>query len=241
MVDRPEHGTVCIIPARGGSKGLPKKNLQLLLGRPLIAHPVAAALAAAEVDAVVVTTDDADIAAAARKAGAEVPFLRPAELAEDLTTTEATLQHALLAYESHVGHRFEIAVFLTATDIFREVAWIDEAVRRLKANAELESVFAGYSTHKNYWQQRDDGAWERLLPWMRDYGSRQTRRAIVREDTGLTCASRAWLWREGRRIGDRVDIIVNGWSATGIDIHDDDDLFLAEQLLRRRRDSGVSP
>jgi CMP-N,N'-diacetyllegionaminic acid synthase len=224
-----------VIPARGGSKGLPRKNVRELDGLPLIARPVLAAKATPEIDVVVVTTDDEEIAAAARAAGAEVPFLRPPTLAEDLTTTEATLQHALLAYEAHVGSTFDIALFLTATDVFRDPSWPGEAVRRLRADPSLDSVFVGTRTHKNFWQRDDQGEWSRVLPWMREYGSRQTRQWIVREDTGLAGASRAWLWREGRRIGDRVDIIETSASATAIDIHEDEDLFLAEALLRYRR------
>ena len=87
--------------------------------------------------------------------------------------------------------------------------WISEAVNQLKASPHLESVFVGHNTHKNFWEQQDDGSWLRLRSWMASYSSRQIRRSIVREDTGLACASRAWLWREGRRVGDKVQIIVN--------------------------------
>ena len=100
MADNPDSPrVVCIIPARGGSKGLSKKNIRLLRGHPLVAWPVRAAQLSGVVDDVLVSTDDEDIAAEARDAGAEVPFLRPADLAQDLTTTEASLQQALSAFE----------------------------------------------------------------------------------------------------------------------------------------------
>ena len=70
---------------------------------------------------------------------------------------------------------------------------------------------------------------------MSEYSSRQTRQAIIREDTGLVCASRAHLWREGRRIGDRVEIIINDDDLTGIDIHDEEDLNLAQAALNIRK------
>jgi CMP-N-acetylneuraminic acid synthetase len=225
---------ICVICARGGSKGLPRKNVRTLGGQPLIARPVRHAIASGAVGTVLVTTDDEEIARVAREAGAVVPFLRPAELAQDLTTTEDTIKHALLTYEQMVGRQFEIAVFLTATDIFRDPAWIREAVETLRARPELESVFSGHKTHKNFWERQEDGSWARVRPWMSVYSSRQVRRPIVREDTGLACASRAWLWREGRRIGDRVEIIVNDDAFTGIDIHEEDDLELAEAALRIR-------
>ena len=229
---------ICVICARGGSKGLPRKNVRLLGGEPLIARPVRQAIASGAVGTVLVTTDDEEIARAARAAGAVVPFLRPPELAQDLTTTEDTLKHALLTYEQMVERKFEIAVFLTATDIFRDPAWIREAVETLRSRPELESVFSGHKTHKNFWERQDDGSWVRVRPWMAVYSSRQVRRPIVREDTGLACASRARLWREGRRIGDRVEILVNDDAFTGIDIHEDDDLQLAEAALRIRGAEG---
>ena len=101
----------------------------------------------------------------------------------------------------------------------------------LKENQKLESVFSGYATRKNFWNQQDDGSWERLKPWMATYTSRQIKKPIIREDTGIACASRAWLWREGRRIGDVVEIIVNDDDFTGIDIHQLRDLMLAEKAL----------
>jgi CMP-N-acetylneuraminic acid synthetase len=225
---------ISIICARGGSKGLPRKNLQLFNGEPLVARPVRHAIESGVIGTVLLTTDDEEIAAAGRAAGAITPFLRPAELAQDLTTTEDTLKHALLTYEASIGRQFEIAVFLTPTDIFREPAWIAAAVNKLRANPQLESVFSGHRTHKNFWEQQPDGSWERLRPWMAVYSSRQVRRAVVREDTGLACASRAWLWREGRRIGDRVDVVVNDDDFTAIDIHQAEDLQLAEAALHIR-------
>lgn len=229
-------GIVC---ARGGSKGLPRKNVRLLDGEPLVARPVRHAIESGVVGIVLVSTDDEEIAQAARAAGAVVPFLRPAGLAQDLTTTEDTLRHALLTYEEMTGRRFEICVFLTATDIFRSPAWIRAAVETMRARPELESVFSGYRTHKNFWEQQEDGSWVRLRPWMAVYSSRQVRRCVVREDTGLACASRAWLWREGRRIGDRVDIVVNDDDFTSIDIHHEEDVRLAEAALRIRRDKNA--
>jgi len=230
---------ICIVCARGGSKGLPRKNVKLLEDQPLIARPVRDALASGVIGTVLVTTDDEEIAQAARAAGAVVPFLRPSDLGQDLTTMEATLKHALLTYEAMVSKTFEIAVFLTATDIFREPAWIRAAVETLRSRPELESVFSGHKTHKNFWEQQEDGSWVRLRTWMAIYSSRQVRRPVVREDTGVACASRAWLWREGRRIGDKVEILVNDDPFTGIDIHTDEDLKLAEAALAIRKGENV--
>lgn len=229
---------LCVIPARGGSKGLARKNTLVLAGQPLIAYPIRAAIESGVVGTTIVTTDDQEIADLATAAGATVPFIRPADISGDLATTEDTLRHALVTYEEMIGRQFEICVFLTCTDLFREPAWLVEAVTKLWQCPELESVFAGHATHKKYWMRNDAGEFERLKPWMNVYASRQVQRAIYREDTGLTSASRAWLWREGRRIGDKVDIVVNDDPATDIDIHDDESFFLAEQMVLYRQKRG---
>jgi CMP-N,N'-diacetyllegionaminic acid synthase len=234
IIDHSE-SVICVICARGGSKGLPRKNLKLLDNEPLIVRAIRHARESGVVDVVLVSTDDEEIAKVSETAGAVVPFLRPADLSGDLATTEQTIQHALLAYESSVKRQFDIAVFITPTDIFRNVDWIREAVYRLILRPELESVFSGYTTHKNFWEQQKDGSWVRLREWMAVYSSRQIRRSIIREDTGLACASRAWLWRMGRRIGDKVDVILNTDSFSAIDIHLDEDLKLAQAALNIRK------
>lgn len=223
--------TICIIPARGGSKGLPRKNTLSLDGDSLIGRVVKDALASNVADVVLVTTDDEEIAALATEAGAEVPFIRPQDLSADLTTTEDTLKHALLTYESMVNIEFDTVIFLTATDVFRNIDQIQEVVKRLHENSDLESVFVGYKTHKNFWESTADNGYERVKEWMASYSSRQVRRPIYREDTGLGCASRAWLWREGRRIGDKVDIVVNEDEYSNIDIHTAEDLELANKAI----------
>ncbi len=225
---------ICIIPARGGSKGLPRKNVKLINNEPLIARPIRHAIESGVIGTVLVTTDDQEIAQIAKNAGAVVPFIRPSNLAEDLTTTEDTLRHALITYEEMIDKKFELAIFLTATDIFRNPEWIKEGVEKMKNNPKLESVFSGHATHKNFWEQQEDGSWERIRGWMADYSSRQVRRHIIREDTGLMCVSRAWLWREGRRIGDTVDVVQNHDDFTGIDIHHEEDLRLANDAIKIR-------
>ncbi len=87
--------TLCVIPARGGSKRIPRKNVREFCGRPMIAWSIAAALDSACFDRVIVSTDDVEIAAVARDCGAEVPFMRPAALADDHTGTAAVIAHAI--------------------------------------------------------------------------------------------------------------------------------------------------
>lgn len=224
---------VAIIPARGGSKGLPRKNVRLLGGKPLIAHTIEAAKAATSVDRVIVSTEDPEIAEVAARWGAEVPFLRPPELAQDLTPTEPVLQHAVEWLERQQGYRAEIVVFLQSTNIFRTPAMIDQVVAALQDDPAVESAFVAYPTHKNFWRRTAHGV-VRLAPDLA-YGPRQTREPLYREDTGIALATRAAVIKAGKRIGQRVAIVPNEDEASAIDIHTEFDLWLAEQVLTRWR------
>lgn len=224
---------ICIIPARGGSKGLKNKNLKKVLNKRLIEYPIEYAVNSKLVGTTMVTTDSKKIADAARKAGAIVPFLRPKKISGDFATTEETLKHALLTYESKVNKKFKVCIFLTCTDIFRKKEWIKKGIKILKKNKNIESVFVGNKTHKNFWERtKKKSSWKRLKNKMKTYSSRQIKDYIVREDTGLFCASRAELWRKGRRIGDKVEVILNDDTFSGIDIHNLTDLKLANSAMK---------
>ena len=229
------HNTICIIPARAGSKGLKKKNILKINGEPLIARPIKHALRSSLIDEVVVSTDSVEIAKIAKSYGALVPFLRPKKLSGDLSTTEEALKYTLLRYEKLTKKKYDVCVFLTATDIFRKEEWIDECIKKLilKKNKDIESVFVGYKTHKNFWEKNKNGKWVRAKKWMAQYASRQIRQYIVREDTGLCCASRSELWRKGRRIGDKVIIIEHKEDLSFIDIHSSNDLKLANLIFKK--------
>ncbi len=129
-----------LIPARGGSKSIPRKNIRPFAGHPLIAYSIAAGLCAETVTRVIVSTDDDEIAAVARHYGAETPFLRPDEYSQDNTPDLPVFQHALNWLEEHDGYRPEIVVHLRPTSPFRRVSHIDEAVYRLMARPEADAV-----------------------------------------------------------------------------------------------------
>lgn len=121
---------LCVIAARGGSKGLPGKNLRPLLGKPLIAWSIRQALDTSEISRVVVSTDDTKIADAARAAGALVPFSRPAELATSEAGKFAVWQHALQASEQKLGETFDVLIDLDCTGPVRSSADISAAFRQ---------------------------------------------------------------------------------------------------------------
>ena len=129
-----------LILARGGSKGIPRKNLALLRGLPLIAHTILSARKAASIERLIVTTDDEEIAGVARDFGAEVPFMRPAELAGDLTPDLPVFVHALTWLEEQERYRPELIAHLRPTSPLRTARHIDEAVSILCRHPEADSV-----------------------------------------------------------------------------------------------------
>ena len=103
------------------------------------------------------------------------------------------------------------------------------------SNPLLESVFVGYETHKNYWEL-NNGKWKRIKKWMKSYSSRQVRNKIYREDTGLFSISKANLWRKGKRIGNKIDLIINHNDLSSVDIHKKKDLILANLIIDKKID-----
>src|SRR3954469_2165589 len=132
---------LALIPARGGSKGIPRKNVIDIAGKPLIAWSIEHALAAARVTRVVVSTDDEEIASVAAAWGADVPFLRPAEFAQDLSPDIDVFRHALefLARESYTP---EMVVHLRPTGPVRRVDDIDAAIGLLASDPDADAVRA---------------------------------------------------------------------------------------------------
>lgn len=139
---------VCIIPARGGSKGIPGKNIKELAGKPLIAYSIEQALAAKCIDRVLVSTDDDAIAELSRQWGAEVPFRRPAHLADDNAGIIDVLLHVVDWLERNDNYSFDILVLLHATAPFRTAEDIENCVRLLM-ESEADNVFSVTEAHRN--------------------------------------------------------------------------------------------
>lgn len=138
MVNKPE--VLAIIPARGGSKGIPRKNIKPFAGYPLIAYSIAAGLQSELTTRVIVSTDDREIAEVARKWGAETPFLRPAKLAADNTLDLPVFQHALTWLKDHEGYVPDIVLQLRPTSPARPRTLVDDAIRLLMEHPEADSV-----------------------------------------------------------------------------------------------------
>jgi N-acylneuraminate cytidylyltransferase len=140
---------LALVTARGGSKGLIGKNLYPFLGRSLIEWSIEAAHNAKTVSRVVVSTDDSAIAAVAKAAGAEVPFMRPQELAMDRTLDLPVFQHALKWLKENEGYRPELVVHLRPTSPFRPQGLIDSGVDLLVQNPDADSVRSVCIPHNN--------------------------------------------------------------------------------------------
>ena len=153
-----------LVPARGGSKGIPRKNIRTLAGRPLLEYTASAALAARTLSKVVLSTDDDAIAEAGLAAGLAVPFRRPAELAEDATPTLPVVQHALRWLARH-GEEFDAVCLLQPTSPFRRSATIDACVELLDASGadSVISVSPVPADHNPHWVYfRSPEGWMRL-------------------------------------------------------------------------------
>lgn len=138
MVNNPK--IVFIIPARGGSKSIPKKNIRLLGNAPLLAYSIAAGLQSKYAGRVIVSTDCEEIARIAVEWGAEVPFLRPSELAEDATTDLPVFEHAVHWLEKNEGYRADVVVQLRPTSPFRPPGLADDAISLLLDHSFADSV-----------------------------------------------------------------------------------------------------
>lgn len=141
---------IAYIFARGGSKGVPGKNLKLLGERPLIAYPIETALASGLFERVLVSTDSEEIAAAARRYGAETPFMRPPELATDTASEWLAWQHALGETERFYG-AIDIFVSLPATSPFRNPGDVRRCVERLEAPPAVDIVITGRTAERSPW------------------------------------------------------------------------------------------
>jgi len=131
---------LALIPARGGSKGIPRKNIRNFAGYPLIAWSIAAGLQAHTVNRIIVSTDDEEIASVAREYGAETPFMRPHELAQDHTTDLPVFEHALKWLQDIEGYKPDIVIQLRPTSPIRPKDCVDGAVKVLMENLDADCV-----------------------------------------------------------------------------------------------------
>ena len=199
-----------IIPARGGSKGIPRKNIKIIAGKPLIAWTIEAAQKSELLDRLVVSTEDAEIAEISRKYGAEV-IERPAELATDEATTLSALQHVLSVVDA------QAVVILQPTSPVRDEKLIDNCIKRLK-ETKADSLATGF------------------ICKYKEYGSYTQRRQELDGffyDDGSVYVVRTELINKGKLFGNQPER-VETTREENVEIDDGFDFWLTEQILLKR-------
>ena len=224
---------LAVIPARGGSKGIRRKNVRLLCGKPLLQYTAEAALAATRLSRVILTTDDEEIAKVARRCGLEVPFIRPQELALDETPMLPVVQHALREMESD-GEGFDAVCLLQPTSPLRTPETIDGCIELLeeKAADSVATVLPVPDVYNPCWVYFQDH--EGTLSLSTGHSTPITRRQELRaafHREGSVYVTRRNVLIEGNSLyGERlIGYRVNG--SLSVNLDEEDDWRRAEHLI----------
>jgi len=218
---------LCIIPARGGSKAIPRKNLQLVGGKPLLAYSIEHARVAAGISRIVVSTDDEEIAEVARQYSAEVVW-RPAEISGDTATSESALVQVLDYLEKNEGYVPDLVAFLQCTSPVRHPQDLDRAIAKLHAER-ADSLLAAIPFQVFMWHLVDG----EVTPLDYDPRCRPRRQERSPEwiENGSFYLFKPWVLRAHKsRLGGKIALHeIDEWC--GLDINGPRDLKLAEFYL----------
>jgi spore coat polysaccharide biosynthesis predicted glycosyltransferase SpsG/CMP-N-acetylneuraminic acid synthetase len=218
---------VAVVPARGGYDEVPYLNIKKLGPLPLVAHTLREAAKSQYVDRVVVSTDDQRVASVAREYGADVPFLRPAELTQ-VPLIKPVVAHAVRFLEENEGDRYDLVVMLQATSPFRTAEQVDEALDQL-VDGQLDSVVSVCEEKALMWRLVDG----KLTQAFGTPGRREDMEPLFREDGAIWAMTRAVL-DQTERLGSRIGYTVMDKSSS-LTVHDIHDFWLAEKLVRLPR------
>ena len=224
--------TIATICARGGSRGVPGKNIRPLLGKPLIVYTIEQALAQSQIDRVFVSTDSAEIAFVAKAAGAEVPFLRPSELASHTAAKLPVIEHLLTWVMDHVGP-VERIVDLDPTSPLRDASDIEACLTLL--DAKTDAVITGYEAEKNPYfnmvEASSDGGIQLVKTISGGVVARQAAPTVYAMNASIYCwhchSLSKGLWQGHTRL----HVMPRERS---IDIDDQIDFALVELLMRQK-------
>ncbi len=238
---------VAIIPARGGSRSIPMKNLKLLCGKPLIAWSILSAKESKLIDRVIVSTDSAEIAEVAKKYGAEVPFLRPQELATDTLGIEPVLKHAYEWLKENENYNADALVLLMPTSPTRQTFHIDDAIKIFQ-DTKADSVVAVNETpanHTPFWtltRQKDgrvtlfgDIPLKKILTRRQDF----PQKCYARNDLVYVLKPENLYDKEKSNLyGEKVELyIISDPSRYEMDINTPDEWLYAERRFQKLIDS----
>jgi len=231
---KPSFEALGIILARGGSQGVPRKNIRLLAGRPLIWYSLEAAQKANLVQRLIVSTDDEEIAETARSLGAEVPFMRPVELARHDTPSLPVLQHAVAYLEETEGYKPDAVVALQPTSPLRTGADIDAGITKLVETGADMVISVCEAEHNPYWMKRLEG--DRLENFMGEgpqYYRRQDLPPVYRLNGAVYVYRRQYFQDPNRKDLDIRGIVMP--QERSVDIDAEIDMIIAEALINRLR------
>ena len=225
-----------VVPARGGSKAIPRKNVHTLAGRPLLAYTADAARASARLTRVILSTDDPDIAAVGRGLGLDVPFLRPADLASDAAPMLPVLRHAVREMAAR-GFDADAVVLLQPTSPLRRAEHIDQAIALLESSG-ADTVVSVVEVPHQFTPgslMRLDGGQLRPLEAGGATRRQDKPRLYARNGPAVLAVRAAVLERDSFYDGDCRALVMSAFDS--IDVDGPDDLALVECLLSRRRPS----
>ena len=224
---------LAVIPARGSSKGVPRKNVRLLCGKPLIVYTIEAALSSKLIDRVVVSTEDKEIAEISKEYGAEV-ISRPTELAQDATPSLPVFQHSIRHLEEVKDYHPEIIVILQPTSPLRIADDIDRLIEEFLKGSYHSIASVCEVEHPPHWMYTIVG--ERLKPLIengKNVVRRQDVRKVYRLNGAIYVTSRDIIMKENRVLGRDTKAYIMPFERS-IDIDTELDLKLAELLMRQR-------
>lgn len=234
MKDIKKLNIIGVIPARGGSVGVPLKNIHELWGKPLIYYVIKAALASEYLRRVIVSTDHEEIARISREYGAEVPFKRPADISEDVPT-EFVIQHVVKFIEKEEGKKIDIVVTLQATTPLLNNKDIDAATEKL-VNEGLDSVITVKEVEEYPWwmmRMNDNGLIEPFFgqDLLGEITVRQTLEKLYIPNGGAYATKRDVVMKENRTIGKKCGTIVMPLERS-VDIDTELDFKIIETIMR---------
>ncbi|MDO8584841.1 MAG: acylneuraminate cytidylyltransferase family protein [bacterium] len=217
---------IVVIPARGGSKGVPRKNIKLLAGKPMISYIIASVKKVKGIDRVIVSTEDKEIAEVAKKFGAEVPFIRPMELATDEVATLPVLQHAVKELKRKEGYSPDYVLLVYPTSPLLKTERIQQAVDLALAN-DADSVVSGTYDKGHFWVEVE-GGYERLYP--RKLENRQMSKPLFKENGAIYLTRTNILMRQV--VADKLLPLIMD-NDENVDIDYPEDFDRAEAILRK--------
>lgn len=220
---------IALIPARGGSKGVPRKNIRYLMNKPLIAHSILDAIESRYIDKVYVSTDDLEIAKVSRQYGAEV-IERPFELASDTASSEAALSHALSEIEE-LGIILDYIVFIQCTSPIRTGEDIDQAIEQIKSE-DSDSLLSVAPSHRFLWEKENGIA--KSINY--DYRQRPRRQDMNPQyvETGSIYIFKPWVIKKlNNRLGGKISLFIMN-EDTQWEIDSLTDLEYVESLLKKK-------